>query len=219
VLAQILPPQVVSAELFGEPRAGGLLPAEQAAVANAVELRRREYATVRRCARSCLRRLGYGDQPILAGEGGAPGWPAGVRGSMTHCDGYAAAAVVAARLACAIGIDAEPDAPLPDGVLDLVATPAEKDRVSAMPGGPGEPRWDRLLFSAKEALFKAWSPLVGQWLEPGETQVVLGPRPGRFTAVVSPRPTSGGRRLGPSFHGRWARDRGILVTAVVVAGR
>jgi 4'-phosphopantetheinyl transferase EntD len=53
-------------------------------IAQAVESRRGEYATVRSCVRACLARLGYPRVPILPGAGGAPGWPAGIRGSMTH---------------------------------------------------------------------------------------------------------------------------------------
>ena len=75
-------------------------------------------------------RLGYPQVPILPGVGGAPIWPVGVRGSMTHCTGYAAAAVAPRPRVFAIGIDAEPDAPLPDGVVDLVATPTEQDRLA-----------------------------------------------------------------------------------------
>jgi hypothetical protein len=84
---------------------------------------------------------------------------------MTHCSGYAAAAVGRLQRISAIGIDAEPDAPLPDGVLDLVATPAERDRLAMTQHEPDSPNWDRLLFSAKEAVYKAWFPLVGEWLE------------------------------------------------------
>ena len=219
MLEEILPQEVVSQECFGEPRPGGLFPAEEAAVANAVDRRRREYATVRRCARACLRSLGYDEQPILAGVDGAPSWPAGVRGSMTHCEGYAAAAVVAARHACTIGIDAEPDAPLPDGVVDLVATPLERDRLSAMPGGPAEPCWDRLLFSAKEVVFKAWSPVVGEWLDAEDTEILFDPTADTFTATVSSERRARADRLVTSFDGRWTRAGGILVTAVVVGQR
>lgn len=218
MLEQILPEVVLSAECVGEPPAGGLFPAEETAVADAVDRRRREYAAVRRCARACLRRLGYDDQPLLAGVDGAPGWPAGARGSMTHCEGYAAAAVVAARHAAAIGIDAEPDLPLPDGVADLVATPLERERLSALPRDADGPCWDRLLFSAKEAVFKAWSPLTGEWLDPEDTEVRFEPAAGTFTAAVAAGRRPGVARRMTGFDGRWTRADGILVTAVVLGG-
>ena len=116
MLELILPAGVECEERFGEASGGVLLPEEEKIIAQAVEPRRREYAAVRSCARVCLGRLGYGPVPILPGVGGAPIWPAGVLGSMTHCTGYAAAAVAPRPRISAVGIDAEPDAPLPDGV-------------------------------------------------------------------------------------------------------
>ena len=142
-----MPAGVESQECFGEPPGDQLFPEEEQIIADAVQPRRREYAAVRSCARACLQRLGYPRVPILPGVGGAPIWPAGVRGSMTHCAGYAAAAVALLPRVSAIGIDAEPDAPLPDGVVDLIATPAEQARLAATEPGPDGPNWDRLLFS------------------------------------------------------------------------
>ena len=95
---------------------------------------------------------------------------------MTPCTGYAAAAVGPLSRISAIGIDAEPDAPLPDGVLDLVATPAERNRLAVTQLEPDSPNWDRLLFSAKEAAYKAWFPLVGEWLDAQEAEIL--PRTG-----------------------------------------
>ena len=139
MLELILPAGVESQECFGEPPGGVLFPEEEQIIARAVPARRREYATVRSCARACLQRLGYPQVPILPGVGGAPIWPVGVRGSMTHCTGYAAAAVAPRSRVCAIGIDAEPDAPLPDGVVDLVATPTEQDWLAGTAAGVGWP--------------------------------------------------------------------------------
>jgi hypothetical protein len=158
MLELILPTAVESQECFGQPPGGPLFPEEQKIIAHAVATRQREYATVRSCARACLGRLGYPRVPILPGYGGAPTWPAGIRGSMTHCAGYAAAAVSHHQRIFAIGIDAEPDAPLPDGVLHLIATPAEQDHLPMTQLQPDSPNWDRLLFSAKESVYKAWFP-------------------------------------------------------------
>jgi 4'-phosphopantetheinyl transferase EntD len=215
VLSRLLPPYVESEEHVGDATADGLLPEEEAHVAHAVDQRRREYATVRRCARTCLSRLGHPPVPLLVGHGGAPAWPDGVRGSMTHCDGYAAAAVGTTRHLAGIGIDAEPDAPLPDGVLDVVASASERARLALLPDGPGSPSWDRLMFSAKESVYKAWYPLVGAWLDHQDADVVIHPA-GVFTAtlrrdglVVDGRPVS-------RLQGRWTREREVLVAAVVL---
>ncbi len=136
---------------------------------------------------------------------------------MTHCTGYAAAAVGSDRRISAIGIDAEPDAPLPDDVLPLVATPAERDRLAATDPAPDSPNWDRLLFSAKEAVYKAWFPLVGQWLDHQEAEIHFHPHEATFTALLSRDGLVVNGRHIHRLHGRWIRKQGILVTAVIVA--
>jgi 4'-phosphopantetheinyl transferase EntD len=216
MLELILPADVESQECFDEASGGVLFPEEERIIAHAVESRRRQYAAVRSCARACLARLGYARVPILPGIGGAPTWPAGVLGSMTHCAGYAAAAVGPLSRISAIGIDAEPDAPLPEGVLDLVATPAERDRLAVTQLEPDSPNWDRLLFSAKEAVYKAWFPLTGEWLDHEEAEILFDPQDGSFAALLSPYGLIVDGRPVRCLHGRWVRKRGILLTAVVL---
>jgi 4'-phosphopantetheinyl transferase EntD len=136
---------------------------------------------------------------------------------MTHCDGYAAAAVGLAHSVHAIGIDAEPDAPLPDGVLDVVATPAEQAVLAGIARLEDGPCWDRLLFSAKEAVYKAWCPEVCQWLDPQETEIVLRPGRSTFTALLSRDGMRFGGQPITRLQGRWVRRRGIILTAVVLS--
>jgi 4'-phosphopantetheinyl transferase EntD len=216
MLKLILPAGVESQECFGEAPGGALFTEEEQIISNAVPARRRDYATVRSCARACLERLGYPPVPILPGIGGAPTWPAGVKGSMTHCTGYAAAAVSANPRISTIGIDAEPDAPLPDGVLDLVATPAEQDHLAATPVEPDSPNWDRLLFSAKEAVYKTWFPLVGDWLDHQEAEILINPQAQTFEALLCRDGLIINGHQIHRIHGRWTRKRGILATAVVL---
>jgi 4'-phosphopantetheinyl transferase EntD len=216
MLQMILPAGVESQECFGEPPAARLFPEEEELIAHAVPPRQREYAAVRNCARGCLTRLGYEPAPILPGAGGAPTWPAGLQGSMTHCAGYAAAAVAPLTRIHAIGIDAEPDAPLPEGVIDLIATPAEQHRLTATPPEPDHPNWDRLLFSAKEAIYKAWFPLVGEWLDHQQAEILINPHHGTFTALLSRDGLTINGHHTRRLNGRWISKQGILVTAVVL---
>ncbi len=100
-------------------------------------------------------------QPVLPGERGAPRWPDGLIGSMTHCDGYCAAALARAGELVSLGIDAEPHDRLPEGVLDVTTLPAERTRLRELARSRPSVHWDRLLFSAKESVYKAWFPLTG----------------------------------------------------------
>jgi 4'-phosphopantetheinyl transferase EntD len=134
---------------------------------------------------------------------------------MTHCDGYRAAAVAREREVRTLGLDAEPNEPLPDGVLTMVATPAEIAWLDTAPSAPGV-RWDRLLFSAKESIYKAWYPLMRRWLDFEEAVVTPDPDAGTFDArLCVPGPVVDGRRL-TGFTGRWIVRRGLVLTAVAV---
>jgi 4'-phosphopantetheinyl transferase EntD len=232
VIAQILPAEVASAEAYEDPPGVELFAAEEAVIARAVDKRRREFGTVRHCARRALAELGLPPAPLLPGERGAPQWPAGVVGSMTHCSGYRAAAVARACQAHALGIDAEPHGPLPDGVLDAIARPEERSRLAALAAAGtvhgdtvhgdtvhGDTvHWDRLRFCAKEAVYKAWYPLTGRWLGFEDASVTIDPAGHTFSArLLVPGPTITGSQLA-GFTGRWlARDRLVLTTVVVPA--
>lgn len=216
VLADLLPPEVAAVESFGDLPGVTLFPEEEAVVARAVDKRRREFTTARGCARAALARLGLPPSPILPGERGAPQWPAGVTGSITHCDGYRAAAVARLRDVVTVGVDAEPDGPLPDGVLDLVSLDGERDQLRELAATAPSVCWDRLLFSAKEAVYKAWFPLTGRWLDFTEATVAIDPAAGTFAAsLLVPATGADGRQLA-GFSGRWLARRGLVLTAIAV---
>ncbi|MGV9452052.1 4'-phosphopantetheinyl transferase family protein [Streptomyces sp. NPDC003635] len=222
MIEELLPDSVVTVEAYGEQDPSAVLyPEEAAVVARAVEKRRREFAAVRACARRAMEKLGVPPQPLLPGDRGAPRWPEGIAGSMTHCDRYCAAALVRAADLASVGIDAEPGEPLPPGVLAAVSLPGEAQRVRRLTSEHPGIHWDRLLFSAKESVYKAWFPLTGEWLEFTEADIDLFPHPGGragggFSAtLLVPGPLVGGRRV-EVFEGRWTVERGLVATAVAV---
>ncbi|MET7381446.1 4'-phosphopantetheinyl transferase superfamily protein [Streptomyces sp. NPDC005526] len=223
MIEELLPDSVVTVEAYGDDETdrAPLHPEELAVVVKAVDKRRREFAAVRACARRAMEKLGVPPQPVLPGDRGAPRWPEGLTGSMTHCDGYRAAALVRAVDLASLGVDAEPHAPLPDGVLSAVALPAERDRLSLLAAREPAVHWDRLLFSAKESVYKAWFPLTGKWLDFTEADIEVHADPGtpplgRFRAeLLVPGPLVGGRPL-THFEGRWTVRRGLVATAVTV---
>ncbi|GAB3888825.1 hypothetical protein GCM10029964_057160 [Kibdelosporangium lantanae] len=140
-----------------------------------MEKRRREYATVRDCARQAMADLGLPPVPLLSGERGAPRWPAGVVGSMTHCAGYRAAVVALDSTVHTIGIDAEPHDTLPEGVERTIALDGERAMLARLAAADPAIHWDRMLFCAKEAVYKAWFPLTRKWLGFEEASITLSP--------------------------------------------
>ncbi|WP_406396245.1 4'-phosphopantetheinyl transferase [Streptomyces sp. NBC_00887] len=195
-----------------------LFPEEWPAVATAVTSRQREYATVRACARDALTKLGQPPVALVPGEDREPRWPAGIVGSMTHCTGYRGAAVAHARDIAALGIDAEPNAPLPDGdsLLNVLARREEADLLAILPACGTA--WDRLLFSAKECVYKTWFPLTRRWLGFEEAIVRISPA-GTFQAhLLVEGPTLDGEVL-DSFSGTWLHMDGLLLTAIAVPFR
>lgn len=215
----LLPPSVHVRTRSADADPELLHPDEHPFVTGAVARRQREFAAVRDCARQALEALGVTPCAIPRGPRGEPGWPAGVVGSMTHCEGMYMAAVASKREIHALGIDAESRAPLPEGVLRLVSTPEERSVLTELVADePGVP-WDRLLFSAKEAVYKAWYPVTRTWLGFHQATVSFSPASGSFTVrlQVSPdqvRAVTKGRPL----TGRYViTDKHLLTAACVPA--
>ena len=193
-----------------------LFPEERQAMGRAVEKRRREFVTGRALARQALAQLGVGAVAISSGPRGEPVWPAGVVGSLTHCTGFRACAVARAQDVVALGIDAEVDERLPEGVLDQVAFGRERAMVAAR--GPGV-CLDRLLFSAKEAVYKAWYPLAQRWLGFEDVELTIDVPAGTFRArLLVPGPDIGGAPL-TELNGRWCAEDGIIAAACLVGAQ
>ncbi|WP_229069492.1 4'-phosphopantetheinyl transferase superfamily protein [Actinoplanes sp. DH11] len=210
MLDLLLPPPVRTAEAFTDDPSEPCFPGEEDLIGAAVPGRRREFVTARRCAREALAQLGHPPVAIRSGGRREPLWPAGVVGSITHCTGYRAAAVAAAADVRAVGVDAEPHAPLPDRVLPAVTTAEDRDHLAGLRRDHPAVHWDRLLFSAKESVYKAWFPLTGRWLGFDDADLLIDPAGRTFTARIridSPL---------PHLHGRWLVDHGLVVTAVLV---
>ena len=215
MIADIVPSSVVTVETERDLVDADLFPEEAACVGNAVEKRRREFVTGRACARRALEQLGIAPVPIASGARGEPLWPAGVVGSITHCHGYRACAAARASDIASVGIDADVHAGLPDGILEAISSPRERRRLAACARGV----WmDRVLFSAKEAVYKAWFPLTGRSLGFEDVDMTLEPDEAAFRArLLVAGPVVNGERL-THLRGKWQVDGGVVLTAVVVPG-
>ncbi|GAA2642658.1 4'-phosphopantetheinyl transferase [Dactylosporangium fulvum] len=178
-------PDFVAVETASEADYNGeLLPAEAAGLsARAVESRRREFTAGRVCARRALRRLGIDGHSLPASDSRAPIWPPGTTGSITHTAGYCAAAVARDPDVRAVGIDAERRTILPVNVRRAICLPEE---LAWCAERPGEDWWPAVHFSAKEVVYKLWSPIVGTWLDFHDAHLTIDVAAGTFEARILP---------------------------------
>jgi 4'-phosphopantetheinyl transferase EntD len=116
-----------------------------------------------------------------------------------------------------IGIDAEPHEPLPQGLLPDVAGPEEVAMLGELAGSHPAVHWERLLFSAKESVYKAWFPLARRWLGFEDAALTVDPERGTFAArLLVPGPTVAGTEL-RGFEGRWLVGDGLVLTAIALS--
>ena len=94
-------------------------------------------------------------------------WPRGFVGSLSHDADFAVAVAARRGRLIGLGVDVEPAEPLPADVVDLVLSAAE--RREAMDDGVKQ----RLVFVAKEAVYKALHPLDGAPLEYEDIAIAL----------------------------------------------
>jgi 4'-phosphopantetheinyl transferase EntD len=210
MMHRLLPPEITAVAARDDDPETFLFPEERAMLDGAVEARLAEFATARHCARQALRRIGVPDGPILRGPKREPIWPTGIVGSLTHCTGYRAAAVARAAEVLAIGIDAEPHAAIPDRVAQRVLCAAERAWVAQ---APASVHWDRLIFSAKESVYKAWFPLARRWLDFDEATIAIDPAAATFEARLLVEPPEG---VPATFLGRYLVEDGLVLTAIAV---
>jgi len=172
-------------------------------VADAVEKRQREFLTGRACAHDALTALGAPATALLPGADRLPDWPEGFTGSITHTDHYCAAAALRTGNGIrAIGIDLEPQEPLPADLWEMVCRPEESAAIAKLPARE-QGLYARALFSAKESAFKAQFPLTRTMLEFSQVGVDLDLANGRFEATYmlgKPQATAQGRiRIADGF--------------------
>ncbi|MDN5754865.1 MAG: 4'-phosphopantetheinyl transferase family protein [Arthrobacter sp.] len=239
-LRQLLPSTIQVSEIDHDPvpaqQATPFSTAESTGLTDAVEQRRSEFLTTRRCAHEALATAGAPPAPLMRGPRGEPQWPAGWVGSLTHIGPtsagrptYRAAAVAAADRFAALGIDAEEWAPLPHGTSGVICTELELRSAEALfPAATAQPM-DRLVFSIKESFYKARFPLTRTWLDFLDVEVdfgsvatrdagvarAAGPMTGTFSVAVS-TPDRRHPALPDVLSGRFLIRAPLVVTAVML---
>jgi 4'-phosphopantetheinyl transferase EntD len=180
---------VAVAELRGEGDPKLLMPAEASYLGRSVAKRAREFAAGRLCARRAMAEFGVQDFALEVGAARQPLWPSSLVGSITHTDGFCAAAVADGRQMAGIGIDTERVSGVKPELWESICvaaeiawlgTLAEEERVAAA----------TLIFSAKEAFYKCQYPLTSQSLGFHDARVQTsnwnGLRRGTFTISTPP---------------------------------
>lgn len=156
-IARLFPPGVMGAEIADGSPAGPLFAEERSAVEGVVEKRARDFTAGRHCARLALAALGHEPVPLPREPDGTPAWPAGVVGSISHCDGYCAAVVSSSRQYVGLGLDVEVRGRVDSRIWTVIATASELEVLRQLDPVRGT-EFASLLFSAKEAAFKAQYP-------------------------------------------------------------
>lgn len=190
---------------------------EAAIIENAVEKRRREFTAGRTCARGILRKIGCGgDLAIGKDRHGAPVWPEGIVGSISHADDVCVVSI--ARLQAgltSLGVDVEKDTGLDRDLVDVVCDEREK---AACFNDPtlGPYRLAKVIFSAKESFYKCMYPVTGTVLDFHDVHIRLDGAARHFTGVID-GPARDGLAEGACL-GRVLYAEGHIYTSCTLSG-
>ena len=191
----------------------GAFPVELSEMPRAGEGRRREYVAGRVAAHRAMEKLGLSPRPVLANRSRAPSWPRGLVGSLSHNSAACVAVVARATQVRSLGIDIEDDSPLEPDLTRTVCTLEERAWLAAQP----EARrglFAKLIFSAKEAVYKAQYPVTHRLLDFPSVLVTPDVDTGQFEATFLKE--TGPFAKNDHIGGRFAIAGGAIHTAVVL---
>lgn len=211
---QLLPSDVVVSVASPEMWSTPLHPLEEPYVRRAVSKRRREFSAGRACAREALKTFGIDDFPVIPTPERFPDWPPGIIGSITHTANYCAAAVCRRGRIISLGIDVEGATELAFDIVPLVLGEHERARLEAIDPS-ARALQIKILFSAKESIYKAYYPTTRVVLDFHDVDLILLPGTRRFVGrlVNDDAPSLDGKR---EFHGRYGWKNEHVFTSVVV---
>lgn len=191
-------PGVVGCALLLDEVLPPLYPEERTAIARAVPRRVVEFTAGRAAARLALAALGVPPCPLPAGADRVPRFPSEVTGSLSHSRSLAFAAVAWRSEVAGLGVDVEGDDPLAPELIPIITTTAERAAAPA-----DRATWAKLMFSAKEAMFKCWYTSGGGRLADFEEFELALSSDGAISVTRMPDPQL-------PLRGRWARAEGAF---------
>ncbi len=181
LVSRLLAPGMAGSEIEDTGQPVAIDPGEAVLVAETGDKRRRDFTLGRFCAHAALVQLG-GDHPVIGrGQDGAPCWPPSFCGSITHTTSYGAALVSRQDAFLSLGLDAERVGGVTARLWPKLFDAEECAMLAAL-SLDHQPRAATILFSAKEASFKAWSPLGAKALSFRDIHIELDEEDG-FDAI------------------------------------
>ena len=148
--------------------AGALLPEELPLMSGFARERVASFCAGRYCARKCLSRYGYTDFPVLMKPSGAPLWPDGFTGSISHSKSLAGAIVARKCDFLSVGLDIEEAGRLQPDVWPLLFTRAEQAFLHQQ---ADQPHIATIFFSIKEAFYKLRSAFASGFVDFTDVEV------------------------------------------------
>ena len=191
-----------------------------AALRSAAPRRVAGFLAGRYCAVEALRAAGCTDASPAVDRhaNGAPLWPRGFIGSISHTDDRALAVVAAAGKLRGVGVDCERvvSPKEADGIARAVIP--EIDAAEVVAGG-SPLTWEELVtvgFSAKESLYKCLRPLVGVFFDFADAHVVHVDLPQRRLVLRLTRALAHGYGAGWEIPVSFSARHGLAVTLVTL---
>ena len=176
--------------------------------------RQTEFSQGRSSAHQALAKFKLESEPILRNaETREPCWPEAVRGSITHSGEYAAAAVGLADYVSGIGIDLESLSRVVDfNISRHVCVEKELEWLKTLAPDQAN-RGLRIIFSAKESIFKCLFPISKTYLYFKDATVTIDEAKTEFTFTLS-KACSGITAAGFQHSGKFSIINKMLLTAI-----
>jgi len=194
-----------------------LLPEEQAiAESFGSQKRRAEFTLGRICAHGALSRFGLESEPILRNpETREPCWPDSIFGSITHSAGFAAVAVGLKNEIQGVGIDLESlSRSVNFNIKRQVCVDSELEWLESLPAEQAN-RALRIIFSAKESIFKCLYPGTKTYLSFKDAAVTINEPEKNFSFIIF-KSFPGIIQHGFPHHGRYSEMDKMLLTSVYI---
>ena len=192
-----------------------LLPEEEIYLKTLSSTRRQtEFSQGRSCAHQALAKFKLESEPIPRNaKTREPCWPEAVRGSITHSGDYAAAAVGLADDVSGIGIDLESLSRVVDfNISRHVCVEQELEWLKTLSLANAN-QGLRIIFSAKESIFKCLFPISRTYLYFKDATVEIDEDNAEFTFTLS-RECTGITKAGFHHSGKFSIIDKMLLTSI-----